>query len=514
MVVAVKVMTPPPQSEDDCTLTPSPVLDLRREAAAAMRLSHPFITRVFTWEKYGNWDALIMEYIAGPTLQGLLAATEARRLPADLAAGFAIDALDALSFAHAQGVIHNDVKPRNLLVAPGDQIKLCDFGIASGRHHSSTLSTGFVGTLAFISPERLQNAPPDARSDVYALAATVYHLVHGTPPFGTGGSAAIEGHLREPPRPSPHIPQALWKVLVRGLEKEPSERFQTAQAMRVALLEAGFVSRFHEVHHHPLLERSVAQERLATGPEAPAFGPPRAIEAPVVTLEPVHEPAKPPVAPSTPSSPPPRPRPKGMALISAREFTHMKCVLSTPGFLLDITPVTNHDYAEFVRATREPAPAWWSGEKAPADREDHPVVGVTLAAARRFAAWAGKRLPTAAEWVLAARGPAGQPFPWGTHCDRGSCHCPMEGHKVTASVRAHPASASSDGVLDLFGNVWEWTENAADLGATSPDRNLVFGASFKHQCNAESGQIPQSEVGSRAEYPYLGFRCAADVEAT
>lgn len=490
-VVAIKILSGRPQPLTDVTTPPGPA-DLRREAVAAMRLSHPHITRVFAWESFHGVETLIMEFVDGPTPQGLAATLPSRRLPTELAAGFAIDALEALAYAHGEGLLHNDVKPRNLLVAPGDQLKLCDFGIASSLRGDATLTSDSVaGTLAFISPERLQRREPDGRSDLYSLAASVYHLCHGAPPFGSGGATAIHGHLHQPPPPSPHLPELLQDILFHAMEKDPDRRFSSAMVMREALLRAGYASR-----------RQAALAGAAPRPmsTAPSVGADALPSLQVLTLTTAFEVA-----------PPRRPPPADMVEITARSTLWRDRPLHTEGFLLDRTPVTNAAWATFVQATGEFAPAWWFGNQPPPEKQDHPVVCVRLEAARRFAAWSGKRLPTASEWVLAATTADGRPYAADGPCEPTRCQCPLAGDPATASVDAHPGSASPDGALDMLGNVWEWTEDADDLAASTSDRALVFGASFRHPCRAAMGELPHSEVGVHAEYAYLGFRCARDI---
>ncbi len=182
-------------------------------------------------------------------------------------------------------------------------------------------------------------------------------------------------------------------------------------------------------------------------------------------------------------------------------------------FLLDKLPVTNTDYARFVQATRELPPAWWAGSAPPEDRLDHPVVGVSLEQARRYAEWAGKRLPTTLEWLAAARGEERRTFPWGAGCQKEACHCPKARPRQTASVHAHPKSASPEGVEDLIGNVWEWTERVPGLEPAEGGYHYVMGGSYKHPCSLPR-QIPRTAVHASGEYLYLGFRCAVSVEVS
>ncbi|MHC4778059.1 MAG: formylglycine-generating enzyme family protein [Planctomycetota bacterium] len=142
-------------------------------------------------------------------------------------------------------------------------------------------------------------------------------------------------------------------------------------------------------------------------------------------------------------------------------------------YWIDRLPVTHEEYFDFCRATDYPPPMHWHAGNFPHGKGNHPVNNVSLADARAFAAWAGKRLPTEAEWEKAARGTDGRAYPWGDTYDRSLCNC--DGSKIghTVPVGSYPDGASPYGVLDMCGNVWEWVEGAWDpkVYATQPDRN-------------------------------------------
>ena len=183
--------------------------------------------------------------------------------------------------------------------------------------------------------------------------------------------------------------------------------------------------------------------------------------------------------------------------------------ISAGPFLIDRTPVTNLQYAKFLRATGEVAPVDWFRDRPPPNKDEHPVVGITLVQARRYARWRGKRLPSASEWELAARSPDGRPFPWGAEWDPKRCNCKERGHGDTVPVTHHQDKDGPGGCQDLVGNVWEWTEILP--GNSPPDSGYlwVFGGSYLHPCNAGDGIARTSVHGDKA-YAYLGFRCAAD----
>jgi serine/threonine-protein kinase len=230
--VAVKLLGPPYDQD------PTFVERFRREARAAAGLSHPNVVAIFD---SGSQDAvhyIVMEYVPGETLadikrrQGMLDpvwAAEVARLVSE-----------ALSAAHAQGLVHRDVKPANVLVSQDGQVKVADFGIAKAATHTLTRSGPLLGTATYLSPEQAQGGTVDARSDVYALGCVLYELLTGTPPFMADSPVAVAARqvteAPEPPsRRNPQIGPALEAVVMTALAKDPARRFQTASAMGEAL---------------------------------------------------------------------------------------------------------------------------------------------------------------------------------------------------------------------------------------------------------------------------------------
>jgi formylglycine-generating enzyme required for sulfatase activity len=166
--------------------------------------------------------------------------------------------------------------------------------------------------------------------------------------------------------------------------------------------------------------------------------------------------------------------------------------------------VTNEAWLEYVRSTGASPPAHWLRGHPPGGKLDHPVVGVSLEEARRYAAWCGKRLPTSAEWEAAARGPSLSAFPWGDTFDGTRCR---NGAETTVSVEQFSEGVSAEGCVDLVGNAWEWTEPDPRLPLPDDGFAWVFGGSFRHACERD-GNIARSSVAMANSYEYLGFRCA------
>jgi tetratricopeptide (TPR) repeat protein len=201
---------------------------LLREAQVAARLSHPHIVPVYDTGEWMGQAYLAMQIVEGTTLDK--AGLEPRALVAALR-----DAARALEHAHRQGIIHRDVKPANLMVDRSGHVWVTDFGLA--RRHDVpthlTLSGVILGTPAYMSPEQAQNEPLDARSDIYALGATMYDLLTGTAPFlgADAISILLKVASQEPPTPrthNPRLPRDLETVILKAMDRDPARRYASA----------------------------------------------------------------------------------------------------------------------------------------------------------------------------------------------------------------------------------------------------------------------------------------------
>jgi serine/threonine-protein kinase len=225
----------------------------QREIRTQARLHHPHILPLFDSGTAGGRLYYTMPYVAAGTLRDRLRV--AGRLDVGPAVQLSLEVASALAYAHRLGVIHRDLKPENVMLSPTGQAILADFGIAyaveegmdtSGDTPSGRLTeTGItVGTPAYMSPE--QAAGDEAltgRSDQYALAALLYEMLAGRPPFtGANARAILAQKLTAPPPPlgnmRPDVPAQLEAVLLRALARNPAERFETMEAFSRALAEA------------------------------------------------------------------------------------------------------------------------------------------------------------------------------------------------------------------------------------------------------------------------------------
>jgi hypothetical protein len=214
-------------------------LRLEREAQAMARLGdHPNIVTVHDVIEEDGAIHIVTQHMAGGDLARRIASAPGGRLSIDDAVAIAIQICRALEHAHTRGVIHRDLKPSNVWLAADGAAKLGDFGLALALDRSRLTADGMiVGTVAYMPPEQALGRPRGARSDLYALGATLYELVTGRPPFqGDDVVALLSQHIHTPPvAPSwwnPAVPQPLERLILDLLAKDPEARPATAAAVR------------------------------------------------------------------------------------------------------------------------------------------------------------------------------------------------------------------------------------------------------------------------------------------
>lgn len=203
------------------------------EAQSVARLSHPNIVSIYDVGEEDGKPYLVMEYVEGRSLKEVI--REKKKLPYQEAVGIAIQVCRALAHAHEHDIVHRDIKPQNILLTPGGQVKVTDFGIARSTASTTlTYNGSIVGSIHYLSPEQAQGQPADARSDIYSLGVVMYEMVTGRLPFeGDSGIAIALKHLQEEPVPprnyAPDLPKDLEKVILRTLRKDPDARPQDAR---------------------------------------------------------------------------------------------------------------------------------------------------------------------------------------------------------------------------------------------------------------------------------------------
>jgi serine/threonine-protein kinase len=212
----------------------------QREARAVARLSHPNIMTLYDVDQEGGWRYLVLEYIKGQDLQARRV-ERGGRLPAGEALPIVRAVLEALAYAHAQGVIHRDIKPQNIRLTPTGQVKVTDFGLALAQDDIRITQEGaIIGSPLYLAPEMVNDGLADSRTDLYAVGAVLYELLTGQPPFTGNTPIAILPQIQTtpvtPPRMlEPGIPVTLEPVILKLLAKKPADRYTSAEEVLAAL---------------------------------------------------------------------------------------------------------------------------------------------------------------------------------------------------------------------------------------------------------------------------------------
>jgi serine/threonine-protein kinase len=422
----------------------------------------------------------------------------------------------ALAYIHTQKIIHRDIKPENVNLSPTGVVKLMDFGIAKTQGLQMTRAGFVLGTPHYMAPEQVTGQNVTEQVDVYAFGVLVFELMTGVKPIaGDTVERIFYAILNEPldlnPLLAAGLPQPVVDLVAACTAKQPADRPKDFGAI-VETLER-------------LRENLDAATRvlIPTSPAAASARPPRpawlipgiaAVSALVAVglffalrtkSGPVPSPGLPKVITTSTGA---------MVLVPAGEFAFGgdKQRLSLPAFYVDRTEVPNAEYAKFCQATNRALP-----DHFPADHTDYPVVNVTIAEARAFAAWAGKRLPNSQEWEKAARGADGRAFPWGNEHDPARANVGTHGLRP---VDDFASGASPFGALQMVGNVWEFVDQARP---PSPEALKMFpklkpppradepwymirgqscGEPLLDAVISESAPIP-----GRWKDTYIGFRC-------
>ena len=285
-----------------------------REARAAGTLTHPNIVTVYEYGEEANRHYIAMEFLDGHTLRNEL--DTHGFLPMDRAIEVAKAVLQALEYAHSNGVIHRDIKPENIQLMGDGRIKITDFGIARLTFEPNLTMDGQVfGTPSYMSPEQVVGREIDARSDLFSVGVVLYEMISGQKPFAGDSVVSITYAIMnaEPKQPS-QANYSVWQVLQTALDKSPALRYSSASEMRSALQEAE-----RQSQAGPVLDSGPnANPYLAYAPpQTPAYNPygqPPAFQvgnAPPVGNPYVNAPYNAP-APSYPFNPYQSPPPVGM----------------------------------------------------------------------------------------------------------------------------------------------------------------------------------------------------------
>ncbi len=547
--VAIKLIHPHLSSDAEF------VRRFEQEAAAVAQLRHPNIIQVFDFNHDEDLYYMVLEFIPGDTLQAKVKALDKAGQKLSLAETVDIIApmCDAVGYAHEQGMIHRDLKPANIMINPKGQSILMDFGVAkmlSGVQHTAT--GAIIGTAKYMSPEQARGGRPDERTDVYSLGVILFEMLAGEAPFDADSTVALlMKHVIEPIPDirtlNQDIPEPLVKVVKKSLAKDKTERYQSAVEMAAAL-RASLLSQTPVADYE-----ATTLQSTSTGETAFTSTPPSVSS----TTTPVTEAVKKGGIPtwvigvsgaialvvililaigaffifsssddtpadevietdtttivSTAGQQSTLPSSENMVRVpgdsysvgvevSGENYAPMQQIELTE-FWIDRYEVSNNQYTQFIADTGYEPPTHWSGTTPPADEEDHPVNHIAWDAAATYCTWINKRLPTEAEWEVAARGSEGRLFPWGNNPN--VVPLPQGGTYPTGSK---PTNQSPFGVFDIAGNVWEWVDdpyNPIEQG----NRVLKGGANGLIQNMAYR---LQGDPNTTTMTDAAGIRCAAN----
>lgn len=232
--VAVKIL------KDEISADEESVKRFINESKTVAMLSHPNIVNIYDVSVRENIKYIVMEFVEGITLKNYMQHREVLNLREIVS--YTTQILRALDHAHKKGIVHRDIKPQNIMLLKNGIIKVMDFGIAKRPNSETvTMTDKAIGTVYYISPEQVTGGDIDARSDLYSLGVMMYEMATGQLPFtaDTPVSVALMQVNETAPQPkeiNPHIPTGLDQIITRAMEKEPEERYQSAEEMLSHLL--------------------------------------------------------------------------------------------------------------------------------------------------------------------------------------------------------------------------------------------------------------------------------------
>ena len=233
-LVAIKVL------KDEFSQEPNFVSKFRKEAQNAAGLSHPNIVGVYDVGEDRGIHYIVMELIEGITLKKYI--ERKKKLEIRESIEVAMQVARGIEAAHAQGIIHRDIKPQNIMISREGKVKVTDFGIARATH-GQTISANTMGSVHYISPEQARGGYCDERSDIYSLGITLYEMLTGRVPFEGDTTVAvallhIQGDMVPPRQYEPLIPVSLEKIILKCTQKKPELRYSSATELITDLKKA------------------------------------------------------------------------------------------------------------------------------------------------------------------------------------------------------------------------------------------------------------------------------------
>ena len=217
------------------------VMKFRAEAQSAAGLSHPNIVNVYDVGEDEGLHYIVMELVAGITLKKFI--ERKGKLELKEAVGIAIQIAQGMEAAHANHIIHRDIKPQNIIISKEGKVKVTDFGIAKAATSNTIAAGQAVGSVHYISPEQARGGYSDEKSDIYSLGVTLYEMISGKMPFAADNTVSVALlHINEEAVPlrelDPEIPASIEKIVQKCMQKKPERRYLTATELIADLRKA------------------------------------------------------------------------------------------------------------------------------------------------------------------------------------------------------------------------------------------------------------------------------------
>jgi len=508
----------------------------QQEADTLKLLTHPKIPKIFDVFSESGSHYFVMEYIDGEDLGAIFRRDGAKSgLPEELVLAWFIEVLDVINYLHSltQPVCHRDIKPANVMRRndSAGSVVVLDFGTARPPTKQAG-ETQCLGTYGYAAPEQYQGAV-EPRSDIYALGMMMHQFLTAQNPedYRKRLDKDARARLAAISMFRTDVSDETIQVVERATRSRSPE-FSSAREMRDALIYA-YEKKYRAyvapgsgtaTVRLPLPQATVIlpvtyQTQLLPDPIQPAFRRVNTRDNAEVIWIP-------------PSSFRFGTNPQDiMPMLSQLNEDPEDLLAETPdqdfnipsGLWMYRYPVTNIQYMFFLRANPQfSLPSEWDRRAKcyPQGKDFHPVVGVTWEDAYAYAYWVGARLPTEVEWEYAARGPAGNLFPWGTDSQlHQHCHCSVQYQQNgTAAVNQYPSGMSVFGCFDMVGNIREWTSTrwGPYPGANYPhaaygkDYYVTRGSSWQEWRQYKLRCATRSFYQRTVANAVLGFRCVID----
>lgn len=445
-----------------------------REAQLVRRLRHEHIVAVHDVSSTAEGILYIsMELLQGRSLRDMVRVhrKEKRLIKVRLIVSLMTQVLRALEHAH-KTVVHRDVKPENVMILPGERVKVLDFGLAQALHEEALIEVGktdasgrkrVVGTLAYTSPEQRKHQSVDLRTDIYSAGLVLREMFTLHTPMD---EPITIGEFRSDVSPS------IIKVVDKATHPDRDQRWQSVREFRKALVGA-YNDSYQSIvvmDNHGAAGKTASTENMVYF-EGGSF---------MMGNKEVPE--------------------------EAPEFEAY-----VEPFYIDLHPVTVAEYEQFLQETGRAKPKFWGQSEF--NGAQQPVIGVTWHDAKAYAEWAGKQLPTETQWEFAARGRESRKYPWGA-IEPDSTRCNMADYLGMPSiVTMHEEGKTPEGLLDMGGNVYEWTldpfvQYRPNRQGPPPDvpRRVVRGGSW-HSPPEDVRTSHRKGLFPEAQLTTVGFRC-------